>query len=108
MIRPGLALVAAGLVALLISACSEPALTEDTIVGIVTEVTGDSSSIESFVVLDAKGDSHKFSPSQTMEVAGEPQSHLRDYVVSGDPVEVTFHEGPDGELIADEVVEGRR
>ncbi len=72
-------------------------------VGVVTEVTGDLVSIESFVVIDGAGNSHKFIPGQGMTVAGGPASHLRDHLVSGERVKVLFHPGSNGELIADDV-----
>lgn len=86
-------------------ACTSSVSVDGQVVGIVTEVTGDLSSIDSFVVLDAEGNSRKFSPADGMTVAGGPPSHLRDHVLSGEPVEVVYHEGPDGELIADDVVD---
>lgn len=89
----------------LASGCSSERETEGEVVGIVTEVTGDLTAIESFVVLDATGDSHKFVPVDGMTVAGAPASHLRDHVISAEPVRVTYHEGSDGELVADDVVD---
>ena len=83
--------------------CSGVPETEGDVIGIVTEVTGDLTRIESFVVLDASGDSHKFTPAEGMTVMGAPASHLRDHVVSGEPVRVIHHEGSSGELIADDV-----
>jgi len=85
------------------SACSTSTSTEGEVFGIVTEVTGDLSGVESFVVLDAEGDSHKFIPSPGLEVMGQAPSHLRDHVVSGEPVTVTYHENSAGELVADQV-----
>jgi hypothetical protein len=59
--------------------------------------------VESFVVLDAEGNSHKFIPSPGLEVMGQAPSHLRDHVVSGEPVTVVYHENPAGEHVADQV-----
>jgi hypothetical protein len=87
------------------SGCSDSAGTDGEIVGVVTEVTGDLSGIESFVILDTDGDSHKFIPRSGLMILGAPPSHLRDHVVSGIPVKVIYHEGPDSELIADEVMD---
>jgi hypothetical protein len=85
------------------SACSDPAGEEGEVVGIVTEVTGDLTGVESFVVLDAEGDSFKFKPRDGLMVMGQQPSHLRDHVISGEPVTVTYHQDASGELIADEV-----
>jgi len=86
-----------------VAACSGSTSTEGEVFGIVTEVTGDLSGVESFIVLDTEGDSHKFVPGPGLEVMGQPPSHLRDHVVSGEPVTVTYHENSAGELVADQV-----
>ncbi len=103
MLRIVQTLVAVATVAIGVSGCSGLPETEGDVVGIVTEVTGDLTEIESFVVLDTAGDSHKFTPGDGMTVMGSPASHLRDHVVSGEPVRVIHHQGTDGELIADDV-----
>lgn len=87
------------------SGCSDSADTDGEIVGVVAEVTGDLSGVESFVVLDTDGGSHKFIPRSGLIVMGAPPSHLRDHVISGIRVKVIYREGPDGELIADEVLD---
>jgi hypothetical protein len=97
------ALVAVALVAIGVSGCSGSPGTEGDVIGIVTDVTGDLTEIKSFVVLDTSGDSHKFTPGDGMTVMGSPASHLRDHVVSGEPVRVIHHKGPNGRLIADDV-----
>jgi len=88
------------------SACATSASTEGEVVGVVSEVTGDLSGVESFVVLDSNGDSHKFIPGDGMTVMGSPPMHLRDHLISGEPVKVLYHDGPDSELIADDVEHG--
>jgi len=100
-------LVAVTVLAVGVAGCSGVPDTEDDVIGIVTEVTGDLTRIESFVVLDANGDSHKFAPAEGMTVMGAPPSHLRDHVVSGEPVRVVHHEGSNGELIANDVLHAR-
>ena len=85
------------------SACWDPAGEVGEVMGIVTEVTGDLSGVESFVVLDSEGDSFKFKPRDGLMVMGQQPSHLRDHVLSGEPVTVTYHQDASGELIADEV-----
>lgn len=100
------ALLLCVILAVAASACASSESTEGEVVGIVSEVTGDLSGIDSFVVLDSAGDSHKFIPGDGMTVMGSPPSHLRDHLISGEPVKVFYHEGSDGELIADDVVHG--
>lgn len=92
--------------ALFATSCATDDATDGEVVGIVTEVTGNLSDIESFVVLDDDGDSHKFTPADGMTVVGAPASHLRDHILSGEPVRVIYHEGPEGELVADDVQHG--
>lgn len=87
----------------LFAGCSTAEESSGEVIGIVTEVTGDLTNIESFVVTDGSGDSFKFVPGQGMTVAGGPVSHLRDHVVSGEQVKVLFHSGAQSELIADDV-----
>lgn len=89
-----------------VSACTTSESAEGEVVGLVTEVTGDLSGVESFVVLDSNGDSYKFIPGDGMTVMGSPPMHLRDHLVSGEPVKVMYHEGSDSKLIADDVVHG--
>lgn len=87
--------------AMVLSACSSGESEHSNAVeGIVTEVTGDLSNVESFVVLDADGKSHLFKPEAGLLFYGAPLSHLRDHVVTGQPVVVTFKEGPSGERTA--------
>ncbi len=88
------------------TSCSASEAIDGEVVGVVSEVTGDLSGIESFVVLDSNGDSHKFIPADGMTVVGAPPSHLRDHLLSGELVKVIYHEGSDGELIADDVTYG--
>jgi len=89
------------LVALVASACGgDAAGPEPTISGVVTEVTGDLSVVKSFVVLDVEGDSHMFYPEEGLLFLGGPLPHLRDHVLSGQRVTVTFEETNDGRRIA--------
>ena len=87
------------------SACSGAPDREGEVVGIVTEVTGDLNGVESFVVLALDGGSFKFKPRAGLIVVGAPPSELRDRVISGEAVKVTYHQEPAGDLIADEVVD---
>ncbi len=97
-----LAWVVAVGVALAVSlgACSAGGGDDAPISGIVTEVTGDLTTVESFVVLDGTGRSHKFVPADGLLFYGGPLTHLRDHVVTGQPITVTFVEGFEGEKTA--------
>jgi hypothetical protein len=72
----------------------------DTVEGIVSEVTGDLTTVESLVIMDADGNSHLFKPTSGLLFYGAPLSHLRDHVVTGQRVAVTFDIGAYGERIA--------
>jgi hypothetical protein len=88
-------------VVLVVSACggdSDDA--PDTVEGIVSEVTGDLTTVESLVILDADGNSHLFKPTPGLLFYGGPLSHLRDHVVTGQRVAVTFETGAYGESVA--------
>ena len=99
--------IAAAAVAGLVSGCSSDAGTDgagDHIEGIVTEVTGDLTTVESFVVLDDDGNNHLFTPEQGLLFYGGPLSHLRDHIVTGERVRVLFDRGAYGDLIAPSVL----
>lgn len=88
-------------VTLVLAACaSDSADDSNTVEGIVTEVTGDLTIVESLVVMDSDGKSHLFKPEPGLLFYGGPLSHLRDHVVTGQPVVVTFTVGADGERTA--------
>lgn len=86
---------------LLVAACGNADdESEHTVSGIVTEVTGDLTVVESFVVLDDDGDSHLFRPAPGLLFYGGPLIHLRDHVITAQRVTVTFEESPSGEMTA--------
>jgi hypothetical protein len=87
-------------VGLAVSSCSTAGVGNDALSGVITEVNGDLTSVAGFVVLAEDGSSHRFTPVNGLRFEGGPLTHLRDHVVSGQPVVVTFERGPDGELIA--------
>jgi len=72
----------------------------DTVSGIVTEVTGDLTVVESFVVQDDRGDSHLFRPEPGLLFYGGSLIHLRDHVVTGQRVTVHFEPSAYGEMTA--------
>ena len=92
--------------AIAVAGCSSATTTSDnTLTGVISEVTGDLTSVSAFVVLDEDGSSHKFVPVEGLLFEGGPLSHLREHIVTGDPVVVTFESGAGGELIAVHVVD---
>jgi hypothetical protein len=86
---------------LVVSGCaSDDSGEQNTVEGIVTEVTGDLTAVESLVIMDSEGKSHFFRPTPGLLFYGGPLSHLRDHVVTGQRVVVTFESGAYGEQIA--------
>lgn len=73
---------------------------DDVVEGIVSEVTGDLSNVASFVVLDDQGNSHLFTPEPGLLFYGGPLTHLRDHIVTGQKVKVTFEDSVYGEMTA--------
>jgi hypothetical protein len=97
--------VAAALLALAGCSGSDPA-SSDTLTGVVSEVNGDITTLTGFVVLAPDGSSHRFTPADGLLFEGGPLSHLREHIITGQLVIVTFEQGSDGELIAVHVEDG--
>ena len=93
--------VVAGAVAVVSVGCSSstPA-NANQIEGVISEVTGDLTEIQSFVILDDEGKSHLFTPEQGLVFYGGPLSHLRDHIITGERVVVTFEEAAYGSMTA--------
>ncbi len=88
-------------VVLVLSGCSgSDPVRGDTITGVVSEVNGDLTTVTGFVVLAPDGSSHRFTPADGLLFEGGPLPHLREHVITGQAVIVTFEQGPAGELIA--------
>jgi hypothetical protein len=60
--------------------------------------------VESFVVLDDEGNSHLLTPEDGLMFYGGPLSHLREHIVTGERVRVTFKEGAYGAMTATLIV----
>ncbi|MCZ7533979.1 MAG: hypothetical protein M5U23_11355 [Acidimicrobiia bacterium] len=75
-------------------------LADNQVSGIVTEVTGDLTGVESFVILDNDGNSHLLRPAPGLLFYGGPLIHLRDHVTTGQRVTVTFESSASGEMTA--------
>jgi hypothetical protein len=87
-----------------VGCASDDSGASDEVVGVVAEVTGDLTHVESFVVLDDAGNSHLLTPAEGLLFYGGPLSHLRDHIVSGERVRVTFEEGAYGAMTATLIV----
>lgn len=86
---------------LLVSGCSTVDDPSDNMLsGIISEVSGDLATVTGFVVLGEDGSSHRFTPTDGLLFEGGPLTHLREHVVTGQPVVVTFELGASGELVA--------
>ena len=96
-----LLVVAVTAMILLVSGCSTAdSVSDNMLSGIISEVSGDLTTVTGFVVLGEDGSSHRFTPSDGLLFEGRPLTHLREHVVTGQPVVVTFELGASGELIA--------
>ena len=81
--------------------CSSSETTvDDSVVGVISEVSGDITSVTGFVVLSDDATSHQFTPTPGLVFMGGPLTHLRDHIISGERVVVSFERGDDGALIA--------
>ncbi len=69
-------------------------------VGVVLEVDGDLTTVESFTLLTEDGTQVRFFPAPEVTFDGGPLSHLTSHVVSGDPVRVFYEKAPDGRFVA--------
>ena len=93
--------VVTGAIAVTSIGCSSSTSTDpNQVVGVVSEVTGDLTEIQSFVILDDDGKSHLFTPAEGLLFYGGPLSHLRDHIITGERVVVTFEEGAYGAMTA--------
>ena len=74
--------------------------------GVVIDVAGDLSSVESFVLLTPDGDRLVLAPAEGIRFhGGAPIAHLAEHLRSGDAVEVVYVELDDGTLEAVEITD---
>lgn len=100
MSRPARLVAAAVLV---VAACSGGG-DAGTVTGVVIDVVGDLTSVESFTLRLDGGLDRTFEPAQGVVFGdGAPLSHLSDHLLSGEPVSVLYRTRDDGTLIALEV-----
>jgi len=101
--RAALSLILAVILVSVVGCSPSDTASDNTLSGVVTEVSGDLTTVTGFVVLSRDGSSHRFTPIDGLLFEGGPLSHLREHVVTGQTVVVTFESGPSGELIAVQV-----
>ena len=86
--------------ALVAAACGDASDDDAPVEGVVTQVSGSLGNVESFVVMDENGESHMFEPQPGLLFYGAPLDHLRDHIVTGQAVKVTYERGAYGALTA--------
>jgi hypothetical protein len=89
------------LIALIIGACSGSARRLE---GVVVDVDGDLTGVESFEIVSTDGQRLRFVPDEGVEnfAHGGPLTHLTEHLQTGSPIRVTY-EHRDGTLVAVEV-----
>ena len=86
--------------AVVAAACGDAAEDDAPVEGVVTQVSGSLGNVESFVVMDEDGESHMFDPEPGLLFYGAPLDHLRDHIVTGQKVKITYERGAYGALTA--------
>lgn len=81
--------VATAAVVVALAACGDATTRVE---GRIVEFDGDLTAVRSFVLLTERGDRIEFRPGPEATFHGGPLTHLRDHLVSGEPV-VVFYEG---------------
>lgn len=77
----------------------------ETAAGLVVDVQGDLTSVQSFSLRTGQGDVVRFVPAEDADFDGGPLSHIRDHLRSLEPVVVTY-EDREGTLVAIAVADG--
>ena len=97
--RRTMIVVAVALLALAAAACGSDE-SDAPVEGVVTQVSGELGAVESFIVLDDSGDSHQFEPQPGLLFYGGPLDHLRDHILTGQRVKITYERAAYGALVA--------
>lgn len=94
-------LLAAIALLLVAAGCSgDPGGDVPEVAGIVVDVDGDLTSVQSFTVVDESGTSFTFVPEEGLTFHDGPLSHLSSHVTSGEPIVVGYESRDDGTLVA--------
>jgi hypothetical protein len=105
--RRSVALLVA-LVAVAASACASghgtDADADGVVTGLVSQVTGNDTAVDAFVLVDDEGSSHLFVPGVDLTCDGEPLVHLREHLLERDTLRVTYATNADGALEATSIV----
>lgn len=73
----------------------------DVVEGVVTDVVGDLTTVEEFVIRTTSDEVLRFEPAPGMSFGGStPITHINDHLRSGAPVRVSYEQLADGTLIA--------
>jgi hypothetical protein len=74
------------------------------VTGLVSQVTGNDTAVDAFVIVDDEGLSHLFVPGVDLTCDGEPLVHLREHLLERDRLRVTYATNADGALEATSIV----
>ena len=85
--------------ALVLAACGGG---DSVVEGRIIDFDGDLEQVRSFTLVTDDGESFDFVPASDATFHGGPLSHLRDHLVSGEPVAV-FYDEVEGELVVSAV-----
>lgn len=77
---------------------------DDSVTGVVSQVTGNDTTVDAFVIVDGEGASHLFVPRVDLTCDGEPLVHLRTHLLDRDGLRVTYVTNLDGALEATSIV----
>lgn len=73
--------------------------------GRLVDFDGDLTTVRSFELISTDGEQLRFIPDVDATFHGGPISHLRDHLVSGEPI-IVFYEERGGDLVATSVEDG--
>lgn len=93
-------------VAVAVSGCTggQPSDVDSSVTGVVSQVTGNDTGVDAFVIVDDAGSSHLFVPGVGLTCDGEPIVHLRTHLLERDRLLVRYETDADGALEATSIV----
>lgn len=92
--------------AVAVSGCAggQPSDVDGSVTGVVSQVTGNDTTVDAFVIVNDAGSSHLFVPGVDLTCDGEPLVHLRTHLLERDRLLVTYETNADGALEATGIV----